>query len=143
MMPKSLSWGEKVTEIYVAEYDKRVSKKGTEFYDGKCTIDGQRFFFFCFDKNLVENGVPPVTITCNYERTERDNKVKLSNVKLPAGALKGYVAEARKLDNEAGLEKKLADLEARLKNLEMVVADIELGRSTKRGAAQATQNGLV
>jgi hypothetical protein len=41
------------------------------------------------------------------------------------------------------MEKKLADLEARLKNLEMVVADIELGKPMRRGAATGTQETMM
>lgn len=125
-------------QVQILDYDKRTSKKGNEFFDGKCVVDGKRVYFFCFDKTLVEHGVPPVTISCNVEPTERPEKVKLSDVKLPGKSEKrdGYVQEARRQDDIAGVEKKVAELDGRLKNLQMNFADHLLDQPVRRGAAQ-------
>lgn len=133
-----------MTEIYIRSYDKRVSKKGNAYYDGSCRVKDNPAvrWFICFDNNLVEAvGPEGGTITANLEPTLRDDKVQISDVRLSGVA--GHIKEARKLDTEAGLEKKIAELEARIKTLEMVVADIELGKSTKRGAATGTQETMM
>lgn len=133
-----------MTEIYIRSYDKRVSKKGNAYYDGSCRVKDNSAikWFICFDQNLVDAvGPEGGTITANLEPTLRDDKVLVSDVRL--SGVNGYVQEAKRLDSEAGLEKKIAELETRIKTLEMVVADIELGKPMRRGAAQATQNGLV
>lgn len=130
-------------KVLIKSFDQRTSKKGAIYYDGACKVDvapGVKWFV-CFDKNIVA-AVPPGggVIEADVAPTDRSDKIKISNVKLPAGAkvLNEYVDEAKKLDAELGLEKRIAELESRLKNLEMGFADHLLEKTTQRGAAQGT-----
>lgn len=122
-----------MAEIRIKTFDERVSKKGTRYWEGACRMAGDNVvkWFFTFDEAILGVGPEGGTIKADVERTARDDKIRILNIN-PGVA--GHVKEMKKLDAEAGLEKRLTVLESRLKNLEMAVADIDLGRTRVNGA---------